>query len=182
MWLKVIFSLLLNKFCLTCLLPLPTTTFLRNEMGFWDVLSMKKKWAFIFRSALWSGKNCPEIIIFSIIAFCLVVFEQLSSQLYLIQDAWGGKRSLKFYVQRAPRFISFYRVWIAWVWGAALHPSCLALPRIHCHCWPVSLVWGELQEAGSCCCCLLPAAKLQAVSVHSEWEAFLGPWPLMHLG
>lgn len=125
---------------------------------FWDT-----KWVFEM-FCLWKRNEfCIQVSIavgekqswdyyFSIIAFCLVVFEQLSFQLPLIQDAWGGKMSLKFCVWCAPCAISFSWVWIAEVW-AGIHPSCLVLPCIHYHSWLLCSVWGELQEPGQCCCC-----------------------------
>lgn len=57
-------SLLLNKFSLTCLLPLPTTTFLRHKMSFWDVLSMKKKWALYLGQHCGQGKTVLRLLFF----------------------------------------------------------------------------------------------------------------------
>lgn len=139
MWLKIIFL----YFSINSVSPV---FFLCLLLLFWDI-----KWVFEM-FCLWKRNELyiqVSIAVreklswdyyFSIIAFCLVVFDQLSSQPPPIQDAWGGKRPLKFSVWSAPLVISFSWVWISWVWGG-IHPGCLAVPCIHYHCWPECLVW-----------------------------------------
>lgn len=158
MWLKMVFlyfwiNLVSPVFCL-CL-----------PLLFWDtkwVFEMFCQWKrneLYIQVSIAVREKLSWDYYFSIIAFCLVVFEQLSSQLPLIQDAWGGKRSLKFYLWRAPRVISFSRVWIAGVWGG-IHPSCL-----HCLASIITPGWcvwceGSCRRLGSPCCLLWSSRQL----------------------
>lgn len=127
MWLKMIFSLFLTKFCLTCLLPLLASTFLRCEMNLWDAFSMKKKWGLYSGQHCGRGKAILRLLFFhnclSPGCFCTT---SLPAPPYSGSLRWV-KSLLNSTCRVHPSLSHPTPLWILWVRGVSSQLSCIAL-------------------------------------------------------